>query len=235
MATLPAGIFDGPSALFDILLDGNRFTTLPAGIFKMTASYLTLRKLYLEDNAVDPLPLTVSLEKVADGQFKAVAPAGATFDFVLQISVANGTINGGTTTLTIPKGSVESESLTVTRTAGTTDAVTVNIGTLPRLRTNHSGYSLIKSSDLPLKVISATARQEIGVNIPDANLRAKIESALGKTAGDPISAAEMETLATLSAQDASITSLTQGLKQRQTSQRSNLGITQSRISPRCPV
>ena len=208
LTTLPAGIFDGPSALYDIWLDGNQFTTLPAGIFKMTASFLTLRKLYLEDNAVDPLPLTVSLEKVADGQFKAVAPAGATFDFILQISTANGTINGGTTTLTIPKGSVESDTLTVTRTAGTTIPVTVDIGTLPQLPTSHQGYELVKSTDLPLEVMGATATQVISVNIPDANLRAKIESALGKTSGDPITATEMATLTSLTAQDARITNLT---------------------------
>ena len=217
LTTLPAGIFDGPSALYDIWLDGNRFTTLPMGIFKMKASFLTLRKLYLEDNAVDPLPLTVSLEKVADGQFKAVAPAGATFDFVLQISVANGTINGGTTTLKIPKGSVESTPLTVTRTSGTTAAVTVDIGTLPSLPTNHQGYTLVKSVDLPLTVIGTsptvitptdTVRQETSINIPDANLRAKIESALGKASGATISATEMATLTTFTAQDASITNLT---------------------------
>ena len=208
LTTLPAGIFDGPSALYDIWLDGNQFTTLPAGIFKMTASFLTLRKLYLEDNAVDPLSLTVSLEKVADGQFKAVAPAGATFDFILQISTANGTINGGTTTLTIPKGSVESDTLTVTRTAGTTIPVTVDIGTLPQLPTSHQGYELVKSTDLPLEVMGATATQIAAVNILDANLRAKIESALGKTSGDPITATEMATLTSLTAQDASISNLT---------------------------
>ena len=212
LTTLPAGIFDGPSALYDIWLDGNQFTTLPMGIFKMKASYLTLRKLYLEDNAVDPLPLTVSLEKVAEGQFKAVAPAGAPFNFALQISIANGTINGGTTTLTIPKGSVESDTLTVIRTAGMTDAVTVDIGTLPQLPTSHQGYALLKSADLPLEVISADTTnigtQETAVNIPDPNLRTKIETTLGKTSGDPISAAEMATLTSLTAQDARITNLT---------------------------
>ena len=207
LTTLPADIFDGPSALYDIWLDDNQFATLPVGIFKMKASFLTLRGLYLEDNAVDPLPLTVSLEKVADGQFKAVAPAGATFDFILQISVANGTITGGATSITIPKGSVESDTFTVTRTVGTTADVTVDIGTLPSLPSGHTGYTLVKSTDLPLEVISATATQVISVNIPDANLRAKIETALGKTAGDPITATEMATLTTLNAQDARITNL----------------------------
>ena len=157
LTTLPAGIFEGPSALWDLWLDGNRFTTLPTGLFKsksLASGFLSLRRLYLEDNTVDPLPLTLSLEKVADGQFKAVAPAGATFDIVLPISVTNGSINGGATTVTISKGSVESGTLTVTRTAGTTADVTVDIGVLPRLPSDHQGYALRKSTDLPLEIIS---------------------------------------------------------------------------------
>ena len=157
LTTLPAGIFEGPSALRDLWLDGNRFTTLPVGLFKsknLASGFNSLRRLYLEGNTVDPLPLTLSLEKVTDGQFKAVAPTGATFKMVLPISVMNGSINGGATTVTIPKGRVESETLTVTRTVGTTAAVTVNIGTMPSLPQSHEGYALRKSTDLPLEVIS---------------------------------------------------------------------------------
>ncbi len=46
------------------------------------------------------------------------------------------------------------------------------------------------------------------VNIPDPNLRAKIESALGKASGAPISTAEMATLTRLDARNANITDLT---------------------------
>ena len=212
LTTLPEGIFDGPSALYDLWLDGNRFTTLPLGIFKMEASFLTLRKLYLEDNAVDTLSLTISLEKVGVNQFKAIVPAGAPFTIILPVNVANGSISGGATTITIQKGSVESRPLTVNFILGTTDAVTVNIGTLPGLPQDHEGYELVRSEDLPLEVISPSVtdavRQETGVNIPDANLRAKIESALRKTSGDSITTTEMATLTTLNAQDARITNLT---------------------------
>ena len=76
---------------------------------------------------------------------------------VLPLTVANGTIDGGATTLTIPAGSLESQPLTVTRTSGTTAAVTVDIGTLPGLPANHQGYALVKSADLPLEVISSSA------------------------------------------------------------------------------
>ena len=104
-------------------------------------------------NAIDPFPLTVSLEKVGEGTFKAVAPAGATFNYVLLITVTNGTINGGATTLTIPHGSTESGTLTVTRTAGTTGHVLVDIAAFQRPPRTHYGYALVKSYALPLVVI----------------------------------------------------------------------------------
>ena len=56
--------------------------------------------------------------------------------------------------------------------------------------------------------IEETSTATTAVNIPDSNLRAKIETALGKASGDPISTAEMEKLTSLNAQDASISNLT---------------------------
>ena len=171
LRTLPEGIFDGLTSLTILNLSSNQLTTLPAGILEGLAlttlrirynsslaslpagifdGVTTLTRVYLDGNAVDPLPLTVSLEKVRGDQFKAVAPTGAPFDIVLPISVTNGSISGGATTITIPIGSVESKPLTVTRTPGTTFAVTVDIGTLPRRPQNHLGYELVKSTDLPL-------------------------------------------------------------------------------------
>ena len=178
LTTLPEGIFDGLTALTTLNLSSNQLTTLPAGIFDGLAlttlrirynsslsslpagifeGVTTLTWVYLDGNAVNPLPLTVSLEKVGEDQFKAIAPTGAPFDIVLPISVANGSISGGATTLTIPIGSVESEPLTVTRTPSTTFAVTVDIGTLPGRPQNHLGYELIKSADLPLEMFSRLA------------------------------------------------------------------------------
>ena len=204
LSSLPVGVFDGLTALTELSLNNNGLSSLPAGVFD---GLTVLTTLSLGHNTVNPLPLTVSLQKVADGQFKAVAPAGAPFELVLPLTVTNGNINSGATSLTIPAGSAESDALTVIRTAGTTTAVTVDIGTLPSLPSGHTGYELVKSADLPLEVIGATAPQVTGINIPDANLRAKIESALGKTSGDPITAAEMATLTSLTAQDARITNV----------------------------
>ena len=110
-------------------------------------------------NAVNLVPLSVTLKKVKDGQFKAVAHSGAPFDMVLAITVVNGSIGPGATTITIPKGSVESQPLNVTRTSGTTAAVTADIGTLPGLPSNHFGYELVKSTDLPLEIIGDATPQ----------------------------------------------------------------------------
>ena len=122
-----------------------------------------IRSIYfdLSGNLNNPLPLTVSLEKVAESQFKAVAPAGAPVELVLPVSVSGpGAIAGGATTITIPIGSVESAPLTMARTPGTTDAVNVDIGTLPGLPTGHDGYALVKSGDLPLAYyVGAEGRQ----------------------------------------------------------------------------
>ena len=153
LTTLPEGIFDGLTALRNLNLYNNRLSSLPARLFEGLTSLTTIR---LGSNTVDPLPLTVSLEKVADGQFKAFAPTGAPFDFVLPLTVTNGSISGGATTITIAKGSVGSQPLTVTRTSGTTAPVTVDIGTLPSIPSGHYGYTLVKSSDLPLEIFSSS-------------------------------------------------------------------------------
>ncbi len=160
LTSLPAGIFDGLTELRLIWLRGNALTSLPAGIFDGLTEPLI--ELVLSGNAVDPLPLFVSLEKVGTNQFKAVAPSGVPFDIVLPLTITNGSITGGTSTLTIPVGSVGSETLTVTRTPGTTFAVTVNIGDpLPVLPGRHQGYVLVRSANLPLAVTEGPVETEV--------------------------------------------------------------------------
>ena len=208
LTNLPGDIFDGLTNLKTLRLSNNSLTNLPEGIFEGLSN---LTRVSMHSNSA-PLLVTISLQKVGEGQFNAVAPTGAPFSIVLPLIVSNGSITGGATTITIPAGGVESQTLTVTRTPTTTDAVTVHIGTLPRRPSGHYDYRLVKSTDLPLEIISieptVTAPQTTGIDIPDPNLRANIESALRKKSGEPITGTEMATLTSLIAQDARITNLT---------------------------
>ena len=153
LSSLPAGVFSGLSALVQLDLTANELSSLPAGVFSGLSA---LAYLDLTANSVDPLPVTVSLVSAWPGAFKATAHTGAPFHMEVPVSVTNGTIEGRVTTVTIPSGSVESGPLTVTRTPGATGAVTADIGTLPGLPQNHSGYAHVKSADLPLTVVDPT-------------------------------------------------------------------------------
>ncbi len=153
LSSLPSDIFEKLTKLTTLDLYENSLSTLPSGLFKgLTA----LSSLFIEDNTVDPLLIMVSLEKVIDGQFKAVCPICAPFDIEVPLTATNGTISDNATSVTISTGTVESGVVAITRTAGTTAAVTVDIGTLPSLPALHDGYTLVRtSSDLPLTVIDA--------------------------------------------------------------------------------
>ncbi len=206
LTTLPAGVFEGLTALQGIGLTGNALTALPAGIFDGLTS---LNGLQLSEIGVDPLPLNISLEKVADGQFKAVAPAGATFTIVLPISVTNGSIVGGASTITISVGSVESEVLTVTRTPDTTGAVTVNIGTLPNLPSNHAGYTLVKSADLPLSYPLPEIRSLLGNRTPQVR-DAIVEAVPGVNNAADVTEAHLAAITVLNLSNKGITALKSG-------------------------
>ena len=145
---LKSSDFSGLTGLTNLNLYGNQLSSLPDGIFKGLTALTELR---LGGNTTNPMLLTVSLEKVGDNQFKAVSPTGAPFNIVLPIGITNG--SSSATTITIAKGSTESDLITPTRNAGTTAAVTANIGTLPSLPTNHYGYTLTKPETLPIEII----------------------------------------------------------------------------------
>ena len=163
---LQSNDFDGLTGLsrLELRLDAgfSEESLLPERIFEGLTSLGTLQfqyypRVYGDDPSLFPrLPLPVGLEKVSEGQFKAVVPHGAPFDMDLPLHVVNGRINGGATTITIPTGSVESAPFTVTRTPGTTAAVIVDIETLPSIPESHAGYRLYRSS-FPLEIFSPLA------------------------------------------------------------------------------
>ncbi|MYB65665.1 hypothetical protein F4X73_13325 [Candidatus Poribacteria bacterium] len=157
---LQSNDFDGLTGVTRMILrfeSGYSDSTLPpAGIFEGLTSLSSLQMTYYTDTYGDDpslLPILlfpVGLKKVGTGQFKAVVHTGAPSDMELPLIVVNGSITGGATSVKIPVGHVESDVLTVTRTPGTTAAVTLDVGTFPSLPSRHSGYILVKSADLPL-------------------------------------------------------------------------------------
>ena len=154
LSSLPDNVFSGLTALGSLLLRDNNLSSLPDGVF---SGLTALWQLWLDGNAEDPVPLTVTLEKNPDAvEIRAVVPAAAPFAVPLRVSVANGGLAGGAATITVPAGARESAWIGVTRTAGTTGAVTADIDltTQPTMPTDHRGYAFVKSaSDLPLTVL----------------------------------------------------------------------------------
>ena len=150
ITALRADDFSGMLSLTTLNLANNQLTSLPDGIFR---GLVSLQELNLSGNTVDPFPLNISLQKVGVNQIKVLALTGAPFDIVLPVTVENGSIADGSATITVPRGSVETEPLPLFRTAGTTGAVTVDIGTLPSLPATHTGYALVKSNQQPLEIL----------------------------------------------------------------------------------
>ncbi len=150
ISELQTGDFSGLTGLTNLNLYANELRRLPVGIFEGLDALTSLR---LGGNTVDPLPLTIGLEKVAEGKFRAVVLEGAPFDIVLPISVSNGILMDNVTTVTIPIGSMVSESITVNRPPDSRLDATADIGNLPNLPRNHYGYVLSKSETLPIVAI----------------------------------------------------------------------------------
>ena len=167
--SLDANTFSGLAELTRLHLNDNNLSSLPDGVF---SGMTELEALILAGNTVDPLPITVSLESLASGLFRAKAHTGAPFEMTLPLQVVNGTIGSGAGSIEIPQGSIQSAILTVSRTAGTTATVTVDIGTLPDLPSYDNGYALVKSTDLPLEVIEGLPGVTVyptALTIPEGN------------------------------------------------------------------
>ena len=145
--TLPADLFDGLAALEDLSLQGNDLTALPDGLFSGLTALVILA---LDDNpdTDDTLALTVAVEKVGTDQVRAKVLTGAPFAVDFTPTVVNGSLPASDTKLAVAAGSVDGTAETVTRTSGTTAAVTVDIDltTQPSLPTNHSGYTFEKAT-----------------------------------------------------------------------------------------
>ena len=179
LASLPEGVFAGLTNLTEIILGANRLTEIPAGAFSgLTAlstldlvsnrltglpdgtfTGLALDGFYLSLNP-DLQPFAVTLEKrTGEAEVRAVVPVGAPFAVPVPVALDNGALAGGATAITVPAGATESDWVAVTRTAGTTGPVTVDVilATQPTLPDDHEGYAFRRGSGLPVTAIEATA------------------------------------------------------------------------------
>ena len=153
LKSLDSELFDGLTSLNTLTLANNNLKKLPDNVFKG----LSLHSLRLQRNTVDPIPLDAALEKVDQDQFKLVMRTAAPTVITFPLTVANGSISGGRTSIAIQAGKNESNPLIVTRNVNVHDAVTVAFGTLPTLGWRYSGYEFSTPDD-PLVVLGAIVR-----------------------------------------------------------------------------
>ena len=132
---------------------------------------LTHLNLSNNPNSGDDLPLTVTVEKEGTDQARAKVAAGAPFAVDFTPTVVNGSLAASDTKLAVAAGAVNGTAVTVTRTSGTTAAVTVDIDltTQPSLPTNHSGYEFVKASGSePAEILPAETALPT-LSVADAN------------------------------------------------------------------
>ena len=196
ISELKSGDFSGLTGLTNLNLYGNQLSELPANIFEGLTALGSIR---LGGNTIDPIPIVVSLEKVGTDQVRAVVQTGALSNIVVPVIVTNGILADGVSNLTIPIGTTASNPVTVSRTVDTTDAVTVDIGTIPSIPRNHYGYTLTKSETVPIEIIaavSATTPSENNAPIftdGDATTRTLAENTeTGENIGTPITATDAD-------------------------------------------
>ena len=181
LSSLPDDPFTDMTELWDLRLDNNALSSLPAGAF---TGLTALRVLRLDGNTEDPLPLTVTLEKVGSDQVRAEVPMGAPFAVDIPVMVANGALAGDANTLGVAVGSVEGTPVMVTRTAGTTAAVTadIDLSIQPTLPDDHAGYIFARAaSGLPKEVLPSTDANAVVTIEGDDNLITEEAGAAGFT------------------------------------------------------
>ena len=168
LPSLPVGVFSGLSKLDTLFLAKNQLTSLPAGLFSGLTALTTL---WVYGNPTDPLPLTVTLEKVGTDRVRAKVLAGAPFAVDIPVTVVGGTLAGGATMLRVAAGSVDGAPVTVTRTTGTAAAVTVDVdlNTQPTLPTGHQGYAFAKATTgLPATILPESTTTVTSVAVVSA-------------------------------------------------------------------
>ena len=186
--SLPAGLFSGLTSLTTLTLQNNALSSLPAGLFSGLTSLSTLD---LGGNSTNPMELTVTVEKVGTNQVRAKVLAGAPFAVDIPVTPVNGTLAGSVTELGVAQGSVDGTAVTVTRTAGTAAAATVDVDltTQPTLPTNHFGYIFKKATvNLPATILPDATNAA-----PAFTSSATFNPAENQTAVDTVEAQDSDT------------------------------------------
>ena len=153
LSSLPDELFLGLTALIQLDLSNNSLNALPDELF---LGLTALDRLDLSSNSTNPMELTVTVEKVGTNQVRAKVLAGTPFAVDIPVTLVNGTLTGSVTVLGVAAGEVVGAPVTMTRTAGTTTAATVDVdlSTQPTLPSNHMGYEFKKATaNLPATIL----------------------------------------------------------------------------------
>ena len=209
--------------LYDVRYDGTEgfWTRVPPGAFRVTPTRTDVIWLIKDPNGnnlavFQPVGqvgraiirtemgfITPGLSKVSGDNQSGVAGATLSNPFVVEVRDENGSaLEGVSVTFAVTAGG---GTLNVTR--ATTDKngaaqSTLTLGQNPGTNTVSVSAAGIEGP------VTFNAVVEAVVDIPDPNLRAAVEIALGTAEGDPITPSEMAALTRLEAPEASIRNLT---------------------------
>ena len=190
IGSLQGDLFSNLTILTNLYISDNKLSSLPDGLL---VGLTMLTSFECGDNKVDGvkidnIPITVTLQKVADGQFKAVCPVGVPRNIQpVPVVVANGAFDPDEIRVIYDSGELgfrdmligigKSDSgivsdgvVDVVRTADTTGAVTVDIESIRYFTNSYNrGYEFVKDTDsLPLEVIPAVnGAPNSTIKIPD--------------------------------------------------------------------
>ena len=150
-----------------------------------------------------PILITPGLSKVSGDNQTGVPGAALSNPFVIEVRDENGSaLEGISITFAVTVGG---GTLSVTRATTDKNGAAQSILTLgPNLGTNTVSVSAVGIEG----TVSFNATAEAAIDIPDTNLRAAVEAALGKAKGDPITPSEMAALTHLEASETGIRNLT---------------------------
>ena len=147
--------------------------------------------------------ITSGLSKVSGANQTGVSGAVLANPFVIEVRDENlSVLEGISVTFTVTAGD---GTLSVTRTTSDENGRAESRFTLG----SNPGTHIVSVSAAGIgQPVTFNAVAEAAVDLPDSNLRAAIEAALGVASGAPITAGEMATLTRLEAQNANISDLT---------------------------